>query len=175
MPEDEITKSELANLLLIGAEHQEYKLLFMNERDQKWAQSNKIPEKVILCIGAQVMCTRNMPTLGLANGSRGVVTGLDTCGVSIKRLNGRIIYVPYFEVPDTRVSYLPIKLAWALTIHSAQGMTIDALEVDLGQDIFTWGQAYTGLSRATNLSAVRVTNVLSTSFVTHPNVLKLFS
>ena len=45
-------------------------------------------------------------------------------------------------------------------------MTIDALEVDLGRDIFAPGQAYTGLSRATSLSAVRVVNVLSESFVT---------
>jgi ATP-dependent DNA helicase PIF1 len=70
---------------------------------------------------------------------------------------------------------MPVKLAWAITIHSAQGMTIDALEVDLGQDIFTWGQAYTGLSRATSLATVRVANVLSSSFVTHPIVLDKFS
>jgi len=72
------------------------------------------------------------------------------------------------------VRYLPIKLAWAITIHSAQGMTIDALEVDLGSDIFAFGQAYTGLSRATSLSSVRITNVLPTSFVTSGTVKELF-
>ncbi len=64
-----------------------------------------------------------------------------------------------------------MKLAWAITIHSSQGMTIDALEVDLGKDIFAFGQAYTGLSRAKSLSTVRVTSVLASSFVTSPAVL----
>ncbi len=93
------------------------------------------------------------------------------------------------------VRYLPLKLAWAITIHSAQGMTIDALEVDLGSDIFAFGQvgrtrltrvrngvdislylsqAYTGLSRATSLSTVRVVSVLPTSFVTSPKVLEFY-
>ncbi len=73
------------------------------------------------------------------------------------------------------IRYLPIKLAWAITIHSAQGMTIDALEVDLGRDIFAFGQAYTGLSRATSLSSVRIASVLPSSFVTSPIVKEAFA
>ena len=176
---DNINQTEMTKLLGSGAQSQLFELFFSNEKAQKWVQANKIPVQVLLCTGAQVMCTRNMPALGLANGSRGIITSLGSGGVWFKKLNGVTVHVPLFDVPfenpGTRVTYLPIKLAWALTIHSAQGMTIDALEVDLGQDIFTWGQAYTGLSRATSLSAVRVTNVLAKSFVTHPIVLELFN
>jgi len=176
---DNINQTEMAKLIgSEGTQCHNFELFYNNEKAKKWVLANKIPEQVLMCTGAQVMCTRNMPTLGLANGSRGIVTGLNASGIYFKKLDGNTVWVPLFDVPfdtpGTRVTYLPIKLAWALTIHSAQGMTIDALEVDLGQDIFTWGQAYTGLSRATSLSAVRVTNVLAKSFVTHPIVLEKF-
>jgi ATP-dependent exoDNAse (exonuclease V) alpha subunit len=69
---------------------------------------------------------------------------MDRHGVHFKKLSGHVVRVNMFEVPfDSKlnaVNYLPIKLAWAITIHSAQGMTIDALEVDLGTDIFAFGQ-----------------------------------
>lgn len=178
---DGINQSELAELVGSGAEFKEYPVNYTSDRGRRWVQANKIPEKVSLCVGAQVMCTRNQPTLGLANGSRGVITKADEFGVWFKKLDGFTVFVPYFVAPidarggDETVSYMPVKLAWAITIHSAQGMTIDALEVDLGQDIFTWGQAYTGLSRATSLESVRVANILSSSFVTHPIVLDKFS
>lgn len=175
---DGINQSELSDLIAAGADSKEYPLNCSSDRGRKWLKLNKIPEKVTLCVGAQVMCTRNQPTLGLANGSRGVITKTDAFGVWFKKLDGVTVFVPYFVAPvgnEDTVSYMPVKLAWAITIHSAQGMTIDALEVDLGQDIFTWGQAYTGLSRATSLATVRVANVLSSSFVTHPIVLDKFS
>ena len=85
------------------------------------------------------------------------------------------ITVSPFDNPYIEIRYLPLKLAWAITIHSSQGMTIDALEVDLGRDIFTYGQAYTGLSRARSLATVRVTSVLPSSFVTSPTVKKFFN
>ena len=69
---------------------------------------------------------------------------------------------------------MPLKLAWAITIHSSQGMTIDALEVDLGKDVFAFGQAYTGLSRAKSLDSVKITSVLATSFKTSPTVKNFF-
>ncbi len=175
---DGINQGELSDLIEAGADSKEYPVNCSSEKGRKWVKLNKIPEKVTLCVGAQVMCTRNQPTLGLANGSRGVITKADAFGVWFKKLDGATVFVPYFVAPignDDQVSYMPVKLAWAITIHSAQGMTIDALEVDLGQDIFTWGQAYTGLSRATSLDTVRVTNILPSSFVTHRIVLDKFS
>lgn len=160
----------------IQEEGMEYVTTYMSEHSKKWATSNKIPEKSTFKVGAQVMCTRNIPLLGLVNGSRGVVTCLHKNGVTIKLLSGEIvkldiISVSPFDNPYIGVNYLPLKLAWAVTIHSSQGMTIDALEVDLGKDIFAPGQAYTGLSRAKSLSTVRVTSVLASSFVTSPEVL----
>ena len=159
---------------------QEYLCWHLNDGSKKWATANKIPEKAYFRIGAQVMCTRNIPTLGLVNGSRGVVTEVTPSDVRIQLLDGEsvrlgFITVSPFDNPYIEVRYLPLKLAWAITIHSSQGMTIDALEVDLGRDVFAPGQAYTGLSRAKSLATVRVTSVLAKSFITSPTVKKFFS
>lgn len=157
----------------------EYEAWYLNDASKKWASSNKIPEKVHMRVGAQVMCTRNIPTVGVVNGSRGVVTEVRQDMVTVQLLDGGIVRmgiltVSPFDNPYIEVRYMPLKLAWAITIHSSQGMTIDALEVDLGRDIFTYGQAYTGLSRARSLATVRVTSVLPGSFVTSPTVKKFF-
>jgi hypothetical protein len=48
----------------------------------------------------QVMCTRNFPELGLANGSRGIVTAMDGQGISFKKLSGNVVYVKMFDVRE---------------------------------------------------------------------------
>jgi ATP-dependent DNA helicase PIF1 len=169
----------LLELNKLNSPQQDFEAFVNHDVAKKWMVANRIPEKIRLCVGAQVMCTKNIPILGLVNGSRGVITDLAPNHVSMKLLDGSIVKVPFVTIPfqleTIKLQYMPIKLAWAVTIHSAQGLTIDALEVDLGKDIFTWGQAYTGLSRATSLATVKVTSVLRTSFVTNPKVINFLS
>jgi ATP-dependent DNA helicase PIF1 len=64
---------------------------------------------------------------------------------------------------EAQRSQVPLKLAWALSIHKAQGMSIDRLEVHL-KKIFTAGGAYVALSRATSLLGLRVANWSKASF-----------
>jgi ATP-dependent DNA helicase PIF1 len=73
------------------------------------------------------------------------------------------------------VAYVPLRLAWAVTIHKSQGMTLDAIEIDIGSNIFTVGQAYTALSRARNLKSVRVVDVAARSFCASRDVLEFFN
>jgi len=65
---------------------------------------------------------------------------------------------------------MPLKVSYALSIHKSQGMTIDAMEIDLGDNIFTCGQGYTALSRAKSLRSIRVIDVSNQSFKINPFV-----
>jgi ATP-dependent DNA helicase PIF1 len=131
-------------------------------------------------MGAQVMITYNFqPGAGLVNGTRGVVTALDQKTVTIRLLDGNEEIIPYIKIeqdddPDVGLDFMPLKLAWAVTIHKSQGMTLDAIEIDIGSNIFTVGQAYTALSRARSLKSVRVVDVAARSFCTSRDVIEFF-
>lgn len=132
-------------------------------------KNSNTPAVLHLACGAQVMFTRNVSALGVRNGTRGVVVGFDedephTPQVQLK--TGRIVAAaPYCRIDylnqDPRhvlvVKQVPLRLAWALTIHKAQGMTLDSVVIDLGPSVRTEGQAYTALSRAVSLDSVLLT------------------
>jgi ATP-dependent DNA helicase PIF1 len=159
----------------------------LQQRSRKYAEATKMQPRLKLCVGAQVIVTRNINIDdGLVNGARGVVTQLNPKGVMIRLAsNNTSVNVEYYTlkpIPKTKedesdidLSYMPLKLAWAISIHASQGMTIDALEVDLGSSIFAYGQAYTGLSRARSLHTTRIVDVLPTSFKTSPAVVEFYS
>jgi ATP-dependent DNA helicase PIF1 len=68
------------------------------------------------------------------------------------------------------ILHMPLKVSYALSIHKSQGMTIDALEIDLGDNIFTCGQGYTALSRAKSLKCIKIIDVSKQSFKINPYV-----
>ena len=70
---------------------------------------------------------------------------------------------------------MQLKVSYALSIHKSQGMTIDALEIDLGENIFTCGQAYTALSRAKSLQSIKIIEVSKESFKTNPYVKEFYN
>lgn len=150
------------------------------EASAQYAKACNVPEQVTLAMDAQVMITFNYDIgLGLVNGTRGVVTALDQKSVTIRLLDGREEVIPYIKIeqeddPDVELNFMPLKLAWAVTIHKSQGMTLDAIEIDIGSNIFTVGQAYTALSRARNLKSVRVVDVAARSFCTSSDVIDFF-
>eukprot|EP00040_Diaphanoeca_grandis_P043222 m.8885 g.8885 ORF g.8885 m.8885 type:complete len:844 (-) comp7259_c0_seq1:201-2732(-) len=116
---------------------------------------NKAPCRLALKVGAQVVLVRNLDQENkLVNGSRGIVVGFDDIGPNVRFDCGvtRCIQQQEFWVfrgslgSVSRVQ-IPLKLAWALTVHKSQGMTLSRVEVELGS-AFDYGQVYVALSRA---------------------------
>ena len=104
---------------------------------------------------------------GLCNGALGTVKSLNFINnqqiISIKVLfdNGIVhtiekINADYEYQKNIYVSrsQFPLSLAWALTIHKCQGLSLDAVLIDLGSDIFEDGMAYVALSRARNIKTI---------------------
>ena len=133
---------------------------------------------------SQVIITRNIDiSIGIVNGMRGVVKELHPNQVIIKDIEGNVHIISYYkdiiEKKDksakSYILHMPLKVSYALSIHKSQGMTIDALEIDLGENIFTCGQAYTALSRAKSLQNIKIIDVSKESFKTNPYVKEFYN
>lgn len=178
---DKINDKKYKTLIEEGAETRIYKRKNPNSLSTKtWVDSYKIPEFIELCIGAQVVLTWNISQdNGLINGSRGIIIELTSVGPKVRFLSGLEMVIDLFtikseECEDIWVSFIPLKLAWASTIHKSQGMTLDAVIIDLGESIFEYGQAYTALSRARSLDSVMILDISKNSFKTHKDVLEFY-
>lgn len=133
-----------------------------------YLQSNlRCDETIKLKIGAQVMCIVNIQLDNgdiLCNGAQGAVVDLSPQGLPIvKYKNGYQMTMNYHVwpselIPGIGVSQVPLILAWALTIHKAQGSTLDIAEVDAGSGIFECGQTYVALSRVKSLDGLYLTS-----------------
>jgi len=135
----------------------------------------------------------NKPELGLANGSRGVVTGFGSPELTstvkvddallvpiVKFRNGLTIPIEHttWEVPDfpgVMRRQIPIKLAYAITIHKAQGATLDCALIDVGGKTFEYGQAYVALSRVKDIDSLYIHDFEATAFRAHPKVKAFYS
>ena len=150
--------------------------------------SSVLPEELHLKVGARVMYLRNNNQSGekrLVNGSTGVVVGfVKACDERLPRVRwdatGAASVVT--RETDTREDdegkvifkrkQLPLQLGWALTIHKAQGMTLEQVEIDL-RGCFAAGQAYVALSRCKDLSKVRLLNFSPRAVITDLDALNL--
>ncbi|MEI6280834.1 MAG: PIF1 family DEAD/DEAH box helicase [bacterium] len=138
------------------------------------------PEKLELKVGAVVMCTKNNPKERFANGTLGIVTEFDEFSGQpiIKTRNGRLITIaPMDWVVEengkirAQITQIPLRLAWAMTVHKSQGMSMDAAVMDLSH-VFEFGQGYVALSRVRRLSGLYLLGINEHALKVHPEILK---
>ena len=177
---DKINNIEFEKLLKTGTKKNIYKNKYSKHADtKKWSDSIKQPKYVELCIGAQVLVTYNIDQ-DIINGTRGCIISMNANTIDIKLVNDSIVTIPYVKIISAEsdkifVQFMPLKLAYALSIHRCQGSTLDAIEIDIGKSIFEYGQAYVSLSRAKSLTSIKILDVNMRSFKTHPLVKEFYN
>ncbi len=173
---DKINLQEIANL---DTKPQLFTATISGEKplQEALAKSVRAPSELTLKLGAKVMFVKNLPLLGVYNGTMGKVVGwqgqsgktyqtddVDEQVYPIVRLNngGEVLAEPEewtVEGSDGEVlasfCQVPLCLAWAITVHKSQGMTLDAAEIDLSKT-FEMGQGYVALSRLRSLDGLKL-------------------
>lgn len=136
------------------------------------------PEVLSLKAGARVMFTKNNLREKYVNGTVGMVTGFTEGSRHpiVKTNEGRAIFVEPVEwtIEDrglklARIAQIPLRLAWALTVHKSQGMSLDAAHMDLA-GAFEYGQGYVALSRVRTLAGLSLAGLNDRALEIHPEV-----
>jgi hypothetical protein len=118
------------------------------------------PEVLKLKVGAKVMFVKNNFEEGYVNGTLGKVVAFDYDGPIVQTTYGKNIHVKTADwaieedgKAKATISQYPLRLAWAITVHKSQGMSLDAIEVDLSKS-FERGMGYVALSRVRSLEGL---------------------
>ena len=137
------------------------------------------PETLFLKIGAEVMFTKNNQKEGYVNGTLGTVIDFQKESkypIVKTRNNKKIIVEPMEWIVEengkirARINQIPLRLAWAITVHKSQGMSMDSAIMDLSE-VFEYGQGYVALSRVRRLSGLYIIGLNEKTFKVHPDIL----
>jgi len=134
------------------------------------------PEQLVLKEGAVVMFTKNNTSAGFVNGTLGTVEAFTHESPMVRTRDGRVITVSPMDwvieengVVRASVTQMPLRLAWAITVHKSQGMSLDAAHIDLSR-AFEYGQGYVALSRVRSLEGLTITGFNKRALEVHPTV-----
>lgn len=122
------------------------------------------PANLVLKTGALVMFVKNNFDAGYVNGTLGVISGFDTeSGYPIvttirgQKITAELATWVFEEDGQIKaeVRQIPLRLAWAITVHKSQGMSLDAARIDLSR-AFEKGMGYVALSRVRSLNGIHL-------------------
>jgi len=191
----DVRKENMLRLAEIEGETHTYRAVDVGDKYSLASLQNscQAPEQLQLKVGAQVMLLKNQNfNLGLVNGSRGIVVGFteDPSLPNPHHDPAFLFPVVRFASGETVVSthnwdltmgekvlarrtQIPLCLAWAISIHKSQGMSIERVVLSLAR-VFAYGQAYVALSRVTSLEGLSLTGLSDTTIKAHPKVLDFY-
>jgi len=137
------------------------------------------PEELKLKTGAMVMFVKNNFEAGYVNGTLGVVTGFNEDNYPLVKIKSgeEIAATPSgWNIEENEeivasVNQIPLRLAWAITVHKSQGMSLDAAEIDLSRS-FEYGMGYVALSRVRTLAGMRLMGINKGALRVDPKVLE---
>ena len=197
----EVDKINQANLAALKGEFHAYEpdIVFNGDKPQGIGKDNpdivaatqrmdtdsSYVSDLVLAEGAQVMLVTNLDQDSrLVNGSRGVILGFGPGPKfypKVQFLDGQVREIQEhgwaidgFEKFAKRTQ-IPLRLAWAVTIHKSQGSTLDCALIDIGQSTFEYGQAYVALSRVRDINALYIHDFDVKAMRAHPLVLKRYA
>jgi ATP-dependent exoDNAse (exonuclease V) alpha subunit len=134
------------------------------------------PEILSLKPGAKVMFVKNNHDAGYANGTLGIVEECSYERVRVKTISGTLIDVEpaSWSIEEdgkvkAEITQYPLRLAWAITVHKSQGLSLDAAEVDLS-NAFERGMGYVALSRVRTLDGLSLKGLSPNAFLMHEEV-----
>jgi ATP-dependent exoDNAse (exonuclease V) alpha subunit len=127
-------------------------------------------ETLFIKKGAVVMFIKNNPLAEYSNGTLGTIVDFDEDhNPVVKTFSGKLITaVPESWIVEdndrilAQVDQVPLRLAWAITVHKSQGMSLDYAEIDLSKS-FTYGMGYVALSRVRSLEGIRLLGINQTA------------
>ncbi|CAA6807879.1 MAG: putative helicase [uncultured Sulfurovum sp.] len=147
---------------------------------EKIFKTSLVLEELTLKKGAMVIFIKNNPEKSYVNGTTATVMGFEGDIPVVKTSTGQKIRVVAEEwtLENDKgenlatVSQVPLRLAWAITIHKSQGMTLDAAQVDLSQT-FEVGQGYVALSRIKNIDGLQLLGLNDMALKVEPLTLRI--
>jgi ATP-dependent DNA helicase PIF1 len=153
-----LTPAERMSVAQISDAQREMELRFLTN-------NIRADKTLVLKKGAQVMCVANIDMEGpypIVNGSQGIIVDFMNKLPLVLFNDGQQRIIGYHEwksenVPGLGVKQIPLILAWAITIHKAQGVTLEMAQIDAGSNIFECGQTYVALSRVKSLEGLYLT------------------
>jgi ATP-dependent DNA helicase PIF1 len=140
------------------------------------------PAVLKLKLHAQVLLLKNLMPPHLVNGSRGVIVGFDEDTFPIVQFDNGIRMTIGQDEWSTKQGenvlasrkQVPLCLAWAITIHKCQGMTLDKACIDISK-CFEPGQAYVALSRCTSLDGISLLGYDRSKIMANPDIVEFYA
>ena len=126
------------------------------------------------------MFTKNHPEGLYVNGTLGMVKEFDSFGMPVVLTNSGLeisVSEQSWKIEEegkvkAEISQLPLRLAWAITVHKSQGMSLDAMELDLSKS-FVKGMGYVALSRVRSLNGMKLLGFNELSLAVDDEVLEI--